>query len=154
MALQSWRYRHGHAIGQRSGDCGEHCQQLNHGRSARVRRGGGESNATGQSGVASGGLVLSATENSALVNAGYVRIGTATTPDGWVQRVNGTPPAARHSHTAVWTGSELIIWVDTTADFSIMGRVTIRRRIVGLRSVRPARLPRATPIRRSGLAPR
>ena len=44
---------------------------------ARLGRGGGELfNASGQSGVASGGLVLSATENAALVNAGYVRIGT------------------------------------------------------------------------------
>jgi hypothetical protein len=67
-------------------------------------------NAISQSGVASGGLVLSATENTALLNAGYVRIGTTTTTDSWQQRVNGTPPSARYSHTAVWTGSEMIVW--------------------------------------------
>ena len=67
-------------------------------------------NAASQSGVASGGLVLSATENSALLAAGYVRIGTTTTADAWQQRVNGTPPTARFLHTAVWTGSEMIVW--------------------------------------------
>ena len=67
--------------------------------------------AAGQSGVASGGLVLSATENAALVNAGYVRVGGAmSTADTWQQHVNGTPPSARHLHTAVWTGSEMIVW--------------------------------------------
>src|SRR5438874_2110313 len=66
--------------------------------------------AVSQSGEASGGLVLSATENNALLNAGYVRIGTTTTADAWQQRVNGTPPAARNGHTAIWTGSEMIVW--------------------------------------------
>ena len=66
--------------------------------------------AAGQSGVASGGLVLSAAENTALVNAGYVRIGIATTSDAWQQRGSGPPPAGRGRHTAVWTGSEMIVW--------------------------------------------
>jgi hypothetical protein len=74
-------------------------------------------NAISQSGVASGGLVLSATENAALVNAGYVRIGATTTADAWQQRVNGTPPAARRYHTAVWTGSELIVWGGTHGSY-------------------------------------
>ena len=67
-------------------------------------------NAAGQSGVASGGLVLSATENAALVNAGYVWIGATTMSDAWQQRVNAAPSAARYQHTAVWTGSEMIVW--------------------------------------------
>ena len=67
-------------------------------------------NASSQSGVPSGGLVLSAKENTALLNAGYIRIGTTVTPDAWQQRVNGTPPSARAGHAAVWTGSEMIIW--------------------------------------------
>jgi hypothetical protein len=74
-------------------------------------------NVISQSGVASGGLVLSATENIALVNAGYVRIGTTTTADAWQQRVNGTPPAARYYHTAVWTGSEMLVWGGYGASF-------------------------------------
>jgi hypothetical protein len=65
----------------------------------------------GQAGVASGGLVLSATsENVALLNAGYVRIGVAATADAWVERASATPLAGRHGHTAVWTGSEMIVW--------------------------------------------
>jgi N-acetylneuraminic acid mutarotase len=67
-------------------------------------------NATGQSGVPTGGLLLAATENANLVNAGYVLMGTVTTSDAWQQRGNGAPPTARRYHTAVWTGSELIVW--------------------------------------------
>ena len=67
-------------------------------------------NAAGQSGVASGGLVLSATENAALLNAACVKIGTTGTADAWQQRVIEAPPAGRGDHTAVWTGSEMIVW--------------------------------------------
>ena len=68
-------------------------------------------NGSGQSGVPSSGLVLSSTDNNAaLVNAGYVKLGTIQGGDTWQQKFNGTPPAARDGHTAVWTGSEMIIW--------------------------------------------
>lgn len=69
--------------------------------------------ASGQAGVASGGIVLSATENPALVNAGYVRIDVMQAGNSWQQRNpgGGVPaPVARHDHSAVWTGTELIIW--------------------------------------------
>ena len=67
--------------------------------------------ASGQSGVASGGVVLSATDSTALASAGYVKIGTAALGEGWQQRVGGgTPPAAREYHQAVWTGSEMLVW--------------------------------------------
>jgi N-acetylneuraminic acid mutarotase len=68
-------------------------------------------NSSGQSGVASGGLVLSATENNAaLVSAGYIKIGATTMSDTWLERGSGLPPAPRRKHTAVWTGSEMIVW--------------------------------------------
>jgi len=57
--------------------------------------------APGAVALPSGGLVLSSTENTALLNAVYVRLGTMTTSDAWQQRVNGTPPTARYSHTAI-----------------------------------------------------
>lgn len=67
--------------------------------------------ASGQSAVASGGLVLSATENAALVNAGYVRINARVmTEDIWQQRPNSPGPSSRASHSVVWTGTEMIIW--------------------------------------------
>jgi hypothetical protein len=67
--------------------------------------------ASGQSGVASGGLVLSAMENNPdLENAGYVKIGATTISDAWLDRSKGMAPTARNNHTAVWTGSEMIIW--------------------------------------------
>lgn len=68
-------------------------------------------NASGQSGVASGGIVLSATNNNtALTSAGYVKIGTTTLGDSWQQDTNNSAPSGRHGQSAVWTGSEMIIW--------------------------------------------
>jgi N-acetylneuraminic acid mutarotase len=64
----------------------------------------------GQSGVASGGVVLSATENPALVGAGYLKIGEVISTVEWQQRFSSSSPTARRDHTAVWTGSEMIIW--------------------------------------------
>ncbi len=65
-------------------------------------------NASGPTGAASSELASSATGNTAaLVNALSVKIGRG---DLWQQRVNGTPPSARGLNTAVWTGSEMIVW--------------------------------------------
>jgi hypothetical protein len=58
--------------------------------------------ASGQSGVSSGGVVLSATDNALLINAGYTKIGTTLLDVG--------APPGRYLHTAVWTGSEMIVW--------------------------------------------
>ena len=67
--------------------------------------------ASGQSGVASGGIIFSATQDPALVAAGYVNLGSMTTVDGWQQRVtNGAPASGRFQVTGVWTGSEMIVW--------------------------------------------
>jgi len=59
--------------------------------------------------VGSGGLILSATESAALAAAGFVKIGNTSLPDGWQLRSNGSP-SARSGHTAVWTGSDMIVW--------------------------------------------
>ena len=68
----------------------------------------GDTGATGPAGVApSGTVVLSATQNTALLDAGFVRIsGTVTTPDApdaWRQRVGviGGPARGRDEQTAV-----------------------------------------------------
>ena len=68
--------------------------------------------ASGQAGVASGGMVLSLTENNIpLVNAGYVKLaGSLTVNDTWLRLNAGGAPAARGDHSAVWTGSEMIVW--------------------------------------------
>ena len=66
--------------------------------------------AGGQTAIASGGLVLSPTENPALIAAGYVRIGTTTLADAWQNRVNGSLPPVRDLHVTVWTGTEMIVW--------------------------------------------
>ena len=75
---------------------------------------------SGQTGVPSGGLVLSVDgANAALVNAGYVKIGATTLAETWQTQVNGTVPTARSRHMAVWTGSEMIVWggVDFSSNY-------------------------------------
>ncbi len=65
---------------------------------------------SGQSGVVSGGIVLSFDASStALANAGYVKVGSLpVAQEAWVAR--STSPSPRWRHTAVWTGSEMLIW--------------------------------------------
>jgi len=67
--------------------------------------------ASGQSGVPSGGMILSASPNdSNLANAGYVKLGKVDLGDVWEQRADTGAPSARANHTVVWTGSEMIVW--------------------------------------------
>ncbi len=67
-------------------------------------------NASGQSAVPAGGIVLSAADNPALVSAGYVKVGTVNTSDGWEQRSSVGAPSARQGHCTVWTGTQMIVW--------------------------------------------
>ena len=67
--------------------------------------------AGGQSPVPGGGIVLSRDANSAaLLAAGYVNTGslTASTPEHWETR--STILSARQQHSAVWTGTRMIVW--------------------------------------------
>ena len=67
--------------------------------------------ADGQSGVSSGGVILSADANSStLAAAGYVNIGETIAADFWKQRTNTNAPAARQEQTALWTGTEMLVW--------------------------------------------
>jgi N-acetylneuraminic acid mutarotase len=68
-------------------------------------------NASGQSVVPASGIILSATnDNAALQNAGYVKIGSVQSDDRWVHHSSGAAPAGRNGHSAIWTGTEMIIW--------------------------------------------
>lgn len=83
--------------------------------------------ASGFSGVPSGGIILSASSSAQnLLNAGYQMVGTITnggttstpgTSEGWTQSANNNPPSARQGHTAVWTGSEMIIYGGLNANY-------------------------------------
>ncbi len=69
----------------------------------------------GGGGLAAGSVIMSAAAvNTNLANAGYVKIyGSFTTPESWQGYTNipvGQPPAARNGHTALWTGSEMLVW--------------------------------------------
>ena len=66
--------------------------------------------AGGQAGVGSGGLMLSPTDDPNLTSTGYVKSGITQLPDAWVQRTNGSNLAGRYGHTAMWTGTEMIVW--------------------------------------------
>src|SRR5260221_2303714 len=52
--------------------------------------------------------------NPDLANAAYVKLGSMDFGDAWEQRASGAPPSVRVYHTAVWTGSEMIVWGGTT----------------------------------------
>jgi N-acetylneuraminic acid mutarotase len=66
----------------------------------------------GQVPVPRGGMILSASATTAasLTSAGYVRIGLVDTGELWQARSGGQAPYPRYNHTAVWTGSDMIIW--------------------------------------------
>ncbi|MGZ5021912.1 MAG: Kelch repeat-containing protein, partial [Chthoniobacterales bacterium] len=81
--------------------------------SAQLAAGAAAANlgSSGQSGVGSGGVIFSATDNNAaLIAAGYVMIGTTQTGNNWLTRSHIDAPNARSSATAVWTGTEMIVW--------------------------------------------
>lgn len=64
----------------------------------------------GQSAVPGGGMILSSNyADNNLINAGYLKIGRVDLGDFW-QQDSDAPPATRAYHTAVWTGSEMIVW--------------------------------------------
>lgn len=67
--------------------------------------------AIGQTGVSKGGTIHSENyDNGGLVGAGYVQSGKVDLEDAWDVRNGATAPSARREHTAVWTGSEMIVW--------------------------------------------
>jgi hypothetical protein len=47
-----------------------------------------------------------------VANASYVKLSSGSTAprDYWSERAINCTPSARQSHTAVWTGSEMIVW--------------------------------------------
>ena len=46
------------------------------------------------------------------VGAGYFNTGGRYNPsiDGWTATTTTNAPAGRYDHTAVWTGSQMIVW--------------------------------------------
>ena len=84
---------------------------------------------SGQSGVASGGVILSESPNAAnLVSAGYSKLSEQAielSPEKWESL--GTAPlmpgamasGRRRGHTVVWTGTEYIIWGGITYDAEV-----------------------------------
>ena len=60
-------------------------------------------------GAPSGSMVLGAAGDTTLIGAGYTEIGPSWF-DYWVATATTGAPSARAGHTAVWTGSRMIVW--------------------------------------------
>lgn len=69
-------------------------------------------NASGQLGVPTGGIVLSANANDPnLTSAGYSNLGiTIQSIDVWSAKSSTNAPSVRDGYSMVWTGSEMIVW--------------------------------------------
>jgi len=82
--------------------------------------------AGGQSAVGGGGVVLSEQFNATeLLNVGYQKIGRVSLVDeAWLERASGPtgllPVLARRGHSAVWTGTEMIIWGGLDKDGALL----------------------------------
>jgi hypothetical protein len=67
-------------------------------------------NASGQSGVGSGGVVLSTNPNATeLLNAGYVKLTSIESAERF-RSIRNTPPGRRSQHSVVWTGAEMVVF--------------------------------------------
>jgi hypothetical protein len=74
------------------------------------------------------------------------------TDDAWTATSLVNATTARGSHTAVWTGSEMIVWGGYGGSYSTPAGDTIRARIVGPPPALPMRPLREMVTRRCGLA--
>lgn len=67
--------------------------------------------AGGAAAVPTGGLILSASANNpAMLSAGYQRVGQTLLGENWLPYGTVGEPSPRTGHSAVWTGSEMIIY--------------------------------------------
>lgn len=67
--------------------------------------------ASGQSGVPSGGIVLSGNPaDSNLSGAGYVILGRTDLGNVWQQHASKSPVSPRSGTTVIWSGTEMIVW--------------------------------------------
>lgn len=59
-----------------------------------------------------GGVVLTKDHNEELEEAGYIKLGSFVTDDGWADLPVGSPlgSSPRSDHTAVWTGTQMLLW--------------------------------------------
>lgn len=62
----------------------------------------------GLAGIAGGGVVMSVGKNDRLAAAGYVRFGETQLSQAWKTRAQA--PSKSAVQTAVWTGTEMIVW--------------------------------------------
>jgi hypothetical protein len=60
-------------------------------------------------GAPSGSMVLGAAGDTTLIGAGYTEIGPSWF-DYWIATTQTGAPSGRSLHTAVWTGSKMIVW--------------------------------------------
>jgi hypothetical protein len=54
--------------------------------------------------------LVSAAADAPRAHGHQLRSGAAATTDAWSERILHAPPSGRERHTAIWTGSEMIVW--------------------------------------------
>ena len=59
--------------------------------------------------AAEGSVIVASGQRSDLVDAGFFQVGTLAETNLWGETASTNAPAARGDHTAVWTGTEMII---------------------------------------------
>ena len=64
---------------------------------------------------------------------------TGCTPDTWINTSTTNAPQPREFHTAIWTGTEMIVWGGKMAPFLTLVEDTIPAPIVGHTPARPTR---------------
>ncbi len=68
-------------------------------------------------GAPSGSMVLGAPGDTTLIGAGYTEVG-ASSIEFWGATTTSGAPEARTGHTAVWTGTEMIVWGGARGDYA------------------------------------
>ena len=76
---------------------------------AGVSTGAGTITVSAPLGVPSGTFVLGNPGDTTLIGAGYTELSSSNV-DLWSATATAGAPTARNSHTAVWTGSKMIVW--------------------------------------------
>ncbi len=82
---------------------------------------------SGQSGVAGGGVILSAdSNNTALLAAGYTKLDYEIPTDKWAGIITPELFTTRYENSAVWTGTQMLIWGGRMSNYTNTGGIYIR----------------------------
>ena len=67
--------------------------------------------------AAEGSVIITTEQRTDLIADGFIQMGMLKELDPWTATTTSNAPSARTGHTAVWTGSEMIVWGGRTGNF-------------------------------------